>query len=89
MACAAVNAATRAEKIRYPNGGRNINSSSQKSKKTLTNVKDTLKEFMKLLSVANECVIDKGEYTGPSPDEIELVKFSKNVGFELINDKPL
>ena len=44
---------------------------------------------MKLLSVANECVIDKGEYTGPSPDEIELVKFSKNVGFELINDKPL
>jgi len=46
--------------------------------------------MMKVLSIANECVIEKEEYQGPSPDEIELVKFSKQVGFELVNnDKPL
>jgi magnesium-transporting ATPase (P-type) len=42
-----------------------------------------------VLSIDNECVIENGDYQGPSPDEIELVKFSKKVGFELVNDKPL
>jgi magnesium-transporting ATPase (P-type) len=56
--------------------------------KHFDNAKETMQEFMKVLSIANECVIENGDYQGPSPDEIELVKFSKKVGFELVNDKP-
>lgn len=60
-----------------------------KKYKHFNNAKETMQEFMKVLSIANECVIENGDYQGPSPDEIELVKFSKKVGFELVNDKPL
>jgi hypothetical protein len=46
---------------------------------------------MKVLSIAHECVIEKSKnkdgsekvfYQGPSPDEIELVEFSKKMGCE-------
>jgi magnesium-transporting ATPase (P-type) len=42
---------------------------------------------MKLLALTHECVIEEGAtsdgtfYQGPSPDEIELVKFAKEAGF--------
>lgn len=80
----------RCEKIEYPEGGQKIVSHNSTKQKVLKNVKDRVIEMMKVLSIANECVIEKEEYQGPSPDEIELVKFSKQVGFELVNnDKPL
>ena len=43
---------------------------------------------MKLLALTHECVIEEGAtsdgtfYQGPSPDEIELVKFAKEAGFK-------
>jgi magnesium-transporting ATPase (P-type) len=54
-----------------------------------TNQKEHLIEFMKLISLTHECVIEKSKdkktscYQGPSPDEIELVAFAKKVGFEV------
>jgi magnesium-transporting ATPase (P-type) len=54
-----------------------------------TNQKEHLIEFMKLISLTHECVIEKSKdgknncYVGPSPDEIELVAFAKKVGFEV------
>ena len=53
---------------------------------TLDNAKSRLVEFMKVLAIAHECVIegagDKKFYQGPSPDEIELVEFAKKMGAE-------
>jgi magnesium-transporting ATPase (P-type) len=52
----------------------------------LASAKTRLVEFMKVLAIAHECVIegtgDKKFYQGPSPDEIELVEFAKKMGFE-------
>jgi magnesium-transporting ATPase (P-type) len=58
--------------------------------KSIVNQKDHLVEFMKVLSLAHECVIEEDKtknttfYQGPSPDETELVQFAKNTGFNCI-----
>lgn len=50
-------------------------------------------EFMKVLSLAHECVFepaDKNEesfYIGPSPDEVELVEFAKKMQFKFLEEK--
>ena len=50
--------------------------------------KDLIDEFMKVLSLAHECVREKVKddfvYRGPSPDEVQLVEFAKDVGFEFL-----
>ena len=54
------------------------------------NQKDLVTEFLKVLTLAHECVPevvakDDGTkivfYQGPSPDEVTLVDFAKNQGF--------
>lgn len=47
---------------------------------------DRLIEFMKVLSLTHECVREKASdgtlfYRGPSPDEVQLVEFAKDMGF--------
>jgi len=55
---------------------------------------DLVTEFMKVLSLAHECIPEtvkvKGEekvvFQGPSPDEVTLVEFSKSLGFDFVEE---
>jgi magnesium-transporting ATPase (P-type) len=47
---------------------------------------------MKVLSLTHECVREKSSdgsyfYRGPSPDEVQLVEFAKNMGFVFMGDE--
>ena len=45
-------------------------------------------EYFKLLSLAHECVREQSGdnvfYSGPSPDEVTLVEFAKESGYEFV-----
>jgi magnesium-transporting ATPase (P-type) len=60
-------------------------SKSKREKLLLAKQNDLVTEFMKVMSLAHECVKEKNGdkvfYQGPSPDEVTLVEFSKCVGF--------
>jgi phospholipid-transporting ATPase len=43
-----------------------------------------IEEYWKCLGLAHECIPEETGYTGPSPDDIELVKCCKDQGFEFI-----
>lgn len=66
-------------------------SQNGKAAKKFSNQKELVCEFMKVLSLAHECVpesVTKSDGTkitffqGPSPDEVTLVDFAKFQGFE-------
>jgi magnesium-transporting ATPase (P-type) len=47
---------------------------------------------MKILSLTHECVREKAPdgsffYRGPSPDEVQLVEFAKDMGFVFMGDE--
>ena len=67
--------------------------SSKSGKETLAYIqhKDVLREFMKVMSLAHECVresVKENEYfyRGPSPDEVTLVEFAKSLGFTFLGE---
>lgn len=50
-----------------------------------------ISEFMKVLSLAHECVREVAKenfyfYRGPSPDEVTLVEFAKDLGFTFLGE---
>lgn len=69
-----------------------IKSSNGRTSLTLNNQKERVQEIIKLLSVCHDCEAEhttvNGEnilfYQGASPDEITLVDFARNQGFEFV-----
>jgi len=68
-----------------------VKSSNKKCEMKIKSQRDLVIEFMKVLSLAHECVPEtistsSGEtitfYQGPSPDEVTLVDFAKYQGFD-------
>lgn len=65
-----------------------INSKNGSDQYQITSQRQLLTEFLKVLSLAHEAVPEKSSrdentiiYRGPSPDEITLVEFARELGF--------
>jgi magnesium-transporting ATPase (P-type) len=61
---------------------------SGNSKVICKTYKQLINEFMKVLSLAHECVREKVKddyvYRGPSPDEVQLVEFARDLNFTFL-----
>lgn len=62
---------------------------SGKTELKITNQKNLASEFLKVISVVHECMADvfeeKVSFQGQSPDEIALVEFAQQHGYEFVS----
>jgi magnesium-transporting ATPase (P-type) len=61
---------------------------------TIKSQKDLVSEFMKILSLAHSCEVEKFTdkdgnsqkfYNGPSPDEVALVEYASSMKFDCLS----